>query len=117
MVWSAGLAPVKLISNSSSLKLDRERVIVDEHLRVPGTNGRVFAMGDCAAGLNDKLPPTATVAEQQALYLVQCFNKCYSKSNVLDENNHDMELPLLGPVIPALGEAWCLWGLLEALLT
>ena len=101
MVWSAGLAPVKLISNSN-LTLDRDRVIVDDYLRVPDTLGRVFAIGDCAASMSDKLPPTATVAEQQALYLGDCFNKYYSKFDVFDEKNKDVDLPLPGDVTPAL---------------
>lgn len=101
MVWSAGLKPVKLISNST-LPLDRDRVVVDEYLRVPDTKGRVYALGDCAASLSDKLPPTATVAEQQALYLGECFNKYYSKFDVLDEENRDVDVPLPGNVTPAL---------------
>ncbi|EED87219.1 predicted protein, partial [Thalassiosira pseudonana CCMP1335] len=72
---------VKLISNSN-LTLDRDRVIVDDYLRIPETKGRAFALGDCAASLNDKLPPTATVAEQQAIYLSDCFNKYYCKFDV-----------------------------------
>mmetsp|Transcript_4639 Transcript_4639/g.8245 ORF Transcript_4639/g.8245 Transcript_4639/m.8245 type:complete len:525 (+) Transcript_4639:82-1656(+) len=100
MVWSAGLAPVNLIANSN-LSLDRDRVIVDEYLRVPGTQGRVFALGDCAAS-PDQLPPTATVAEQQALYLSDCFNEFYSKFDVLDEKNHAVEVPLPGNVTPHL---------------
>lgn len=100
MVWSAGGAPVKMISNSD-LKLERDRIIVDDYLRIPDTQGRVLALGDCAAS-PDKLPPTATVAEQQALYLSDCFNKYYSKFDVLDENNQNVEVPLPGNVTPYL---------------
>ena len=67
MIWSAGNMPINLITNSS-LDLDRGRITVDDYLRVPDTKGRVFALGDCA-GSPDNLPPNATVAEQQALYL------------------------------------------------
>ncbi len=100
MVWSAGLAPVNLVANSD-LKLEGGRVIVDDYLRVPDTLGRVFAMGDCASS-PDHLPPTATVAEQQALYLADCFNGYYSKFNALDKKNDDVELPLPGNVTPYL---------------
>jgi len=100
MVWSAGLKPVNLIANSN-LTLDRDRVVVDDYLRVPDTQGRVFALGDCASS-PDKFPPTAVVAEQQALYLSDCFNKYYSKFDALDEKNHDVEVPLPGPVTPYL---------------
>lgn len=100
MVWSAGLAPVKLIANSN-LSLDRNRIVVDDYLRVPDTLGRVFALGDCSAS-PDHLPPTATVAEQQALYLSDCFNKYYSNFDVLDEKNQNVEVPLPGNVTPYL---------------
>lgn len=100
MVWSAGLAPVNLVANSN-LMLDGGRISVDDYLRVPGVGGRVYALGDCAA-TPDHLPPTATVAEQQALYLSDCFNLYYSKFDVLDERNRDVELPLPGNVTPYL---------------
>ena len=100
MVWSAGLAPVNLVANSN-LMLDGGRISVDDYLRVPGAGGRVYALGDCAA-TPDHLPPTATVAEQQALYLSDCFNLYYSKFDVLDERNRDVELPLPGNVTPYL---------------
>ena len=100
MVWSAGLAPVKLVANSN-LTLDRNRIVVDDYLRVPDAKGRVFALGDCAAS-PDNLPPTATVAEQQALYLADCFNKYYSTFDVLDEKNKDVDVPMPGDVTPYL---------------
>ena len=100
MIWSAGLAPVKLVNNSN-LQLDRGRIIVDEYLRVPDTKGRVFALGDCASS-PDKLPPTATVAEQEALYLSDCFNKHYSQFDILDEINDNVDLPPPGKVTPYL---------------
>jgi len=94
-------APVKFIAKSN-LALQRDRVIIDDYLRVPGTKGRVFALGDCAVNPVDNLPPTATVAEQQALYLTECFNKYYSEFDVLDEKNSDAEVPLPRDVTPAL---------------
>jgi len=75
MVWSAGLAPVKLIEQSSScLELARGRVVVDKYLRVPGQKGRIFAIGDCATPIDKELPPTASVAEQQGYYIGDCLN-------------------------------------------
>ena len=79
MVWSAGLAPVKLIERAD-LDLERGHVVVDEYLRVPGQKGRIFALGDCATLTSGPLPPTASVAEQQAYYLGDAFNNYYSKS-------------------------------------
>lgn len=94
-------APVKFIANSN-LSLQRDRVIIDDYLRVPGTKGRVYALGDCAVNPSENLPPTATVAEQQAIYLTECFNKYYSKFEVLDKKNSDEDVPLPGDVTPAL---------------
>mmetsp|Transcript_28569 Transcript_28569/g.32059 ORF Transcript_28569/g.32059 Transcript_28569/m.32059 type:complete len:575 (-) Transcript_28569:92-1816(-) len=118
MVWSAGLAPVKFVEESG-LSLLKGRIEVDEYLRVPNCKGRVFAFGDCGiiTHVNDPdglgaLPPTASVAEQQAYYLSDCFNDYYhefnstigkSNNNDGDDNyDDDQELPLPGPVVPAL---------------
>lgn len=102
MVWSAGLAPVKFIE-SSGLELSRGKVAVDEYLRVPGHKGRIFAMGDCSTPIDGPpLPPTATVAEQQGLYVGNCFNFYYSQFRVMEKENNDLELPLPGTVFPSL---------------
>ena len=102
MVWSAGLAAVKFVQ-SSGLPLHARggRIVVDDYLRVAGTYGRVFAIGDCAGHQTAQLPPTATVAEQQAQYLGDCFNKYYSSFDVLAKPRTD-ELPLPGPIVPGL---------------
>jgi len=129
MVWSAGLAPVKFVEDSG-LSLLKGRIEVDEYLRVPESKGRIFAFGDCGI-INNKdgsggvLPPTASVAEQQAYYLSDCFNDYYykynstiSKSNNKNKNKNknkninndndyddyedDEELPLPGMIVPAL---------------
>jgi NADH dehydrogenase FAD-containing subunit len=127
MVWSAGLAPVKFVK-ASGLSLLKGRIEVDEYLRVPNSKGRIFAFGDNAiinnrdnidsdgnskslGGTLTELPPTASVAEQQAYYLSDCFNNYYYKyindnennnKNNKDEDEDEKELPLPGPVVPAL---------------
>ncbi|CAJ1949219.1 unnamed protein product [Cylindrotheca closterium] len=101
MLWSAGLAPVKFVEESG-LKLDRGKVVVDRYLRVPGQNGRIMALGDCAVpaeGEGTPLPPTASVAEQQAYYIGDCLN-LYNKD--FDVTNRDQEVPIPGPIAPAL---------------
>jgi NADH dehydrogenase FAD-containing subunit len=100
MVWSAGLAPVRLVQNAG-LELQRGRIVVDEFLRVPGTKGRIYAAGDCATLRDHPLPPTASVAEQQAYYLGECFNAYYSAYDV-KRDDIEGEVPLPGPVVPAL---------------
>ncbi|GAX22180.1 hypothetical protein FisN_19Lh240 [Fistulifera solaris] len=104
MVWSAGLAPVRFVKDSG-FQLQRGRIVVDEYLRVPD-HENVFALGDCAALVSGPLPPTASVAEQQAYYLADCFNKYYYEAATRKE-----PLPLPGPVAPALMP----WKLLEFL--
>merc|ERR1711935_1322768 len=105
MVWSAGLAPVKFVENSS-LPLAKGRIAVDDYLRVPDQKGRIFAFGDCSiigghTGRNG-LPPTASVAEQQAYYLSDVFNNYYFRFDPCHPKNNETDLPLPGPVVPAL---------------
>jgi len=105
MVWSAGLAPVKFVKESN-LALHRGKLVVDRYLRVPGHNGRILALGDCATyaeGEGAPLPPTASVAEQQAYYIGDCFNLYYKDFDVFNErNNKEKDVPFPGPVAPAL---------------
>jgi len=105
MVWSAGLAPVKFVENSS-LPLAKGRIAVDDYLRVPDQKGRIFAFGDCSivGGHTGRsgLPPTASVAEQQAYYLSDVFNNYYFRFDPCHPKNDEKNLPLPGPVVPAL---------------
>jgi NADH dehydrogenase/NADH:ubiquinone reductase (non-electrogenic) len=104
MVWSAGLAPVRFVEEAN-LELSRGNILVDKYLRVPGQKGRILALGDCstfAEGEGLPLPPTASVAEQQATYICDCFNLYYKDFDVLDEKTKDKDVPIPGPVVPAL---------------
>ena len=100
MVWSAGLAPVNFVKEAG-LEMERGRLIVDDYLRIPGEKGRIYAAGDCATIPGKSLPPTASVAEQQAIYLADSFNQYYHDYDVVNIKS-DEELPLPGPVYPAL---------------
>ena len=100
MVWSAGLAPVNFVKEAG-LEMERGRLVVDEYLRIPGEKGHIFAAGDCATIPGKSLPPTASVAEQQAIYLADSFN-FYYKDFDLANSKQGEELPLPGPVYPAL---------------
>lgn len=132
LVWSAGNKPVRFIENATadaSLSSEGEggeglrrshggRLAVDDFLRVPGTGGRVFAAGDCAAHEEAPLPMTASVAEQQGAYLAKCFNDHYhphmlgimaddkvpssSSSGADAASSSAMVLPPPGPVHPAV---------------
>ena len=117
MVWSAGLQQVKFVTQGcEALPRDERsgRLRTDEFLRVAGTGGRGFAIGDCADIDGVPLPPTAMVAEQQGAYLAKCFNEYYSDyisvaSDVLGDVAGDMELPKPGPVRPAAAPFAALW--------
>ena len=75
LVWTAGVRASPLLPDLG-LPLDaRGRVVVDETLRVPGTEG-VWALGDCAAVKNTRTPgqvdpPTCQHALRQARRLVK----------------------------------------------
>ena len=105
MVWSAGLAPVKFVADSG-LPIAKGRIAVDDYMRVPDQKGRVFALGDCSivGGQEGRpgLPPTATIAEQQAYYLSDAFNDYYFKFDPCRPENDEKELPLPGEIVPAL---------------
>ena len=47
LIWAAGVTPIAAIKNLS-LEKNNERIVVTEHLEVPGQSG-VWAVGDCAA--------------------------------------------------------------------
>ena len=102
VVWSAGLAPVKFTSKSKLPTMNPgQKIITDEFLRVKGHNGRLFAIGDCAGIENNLLPSTANVAEQQGVYLADCFNEYYKDFDVVNQSK-SVALPVPGDVVPAL---------------
>ena len=61
VIWAAGVKAVPFIANCGG-EVDRGgRIVVDEHLRVEGSD-RVFAIGDCAHFQHGTERPLATVA-------------------------------------------------------
>eukprot|EP01065_Artemidia_motanka_P037567 TRINITY_DN4628_c4_g1_i1.p1 TRINITY_DN4628_c4_g1~~TRINITY_DN4628_c4_g1_i1.p1 ORF type:complete len:456 (+),score=167.15 TRINITY_DN4628_c4_g1_i1:82-1449(+) len=74
MVWSAGLQPVRFVKGLDLARGPTGRLLVDEFLRVPGMDGRVFAFGDCAVVESQPLPPIAQAALQQAKHVSAQFN-------------------------------------------
>jgi NADH:ubiquinone reductase (non-electrogenic) len=58
-VWSTGVKPTDLTA-SLNIEKARGRIVVDEHLRVPGLDD-VYAAGDCAAARDKPLAPLAQV--------------------------------------------------------
>lgn len=53
-----------------------------DHLRMDGSNGSVFAIGDCTA---TSYAPTAQVASQQGSYLAKLFGQMAKKDNLAEE--------------------------------
>jgi NADH dehydrogenase FAD-containing subunit len=74
ILWAAGNAPVPFIKTLGTSLDRRGRVVVDDHLRLPGRED-AFAMGDCAAVGETPLPATAQVAQQQGKYLAKALER------------------------------------------
>ncbi|KAK9449372.1 uncharacterized protein V1518DRAFT_415798 [Limtongia smithiae] len=85
LVWSTGLAPNPFVQACRDLVKDKRlNLITDERLNVyevspTGEKGDivpdVYALGDCAQIERDRLPATAQVASQKALYLAKELNR------------------------------------------
>uniref|UniRef100_A0A7S3YYD9 FAD/NAD(P)-binding domain-containing protein n=1 Tax=Lotharella globosa TaxID=91324 RepID=A0A7S3YYD9_9EUKA len=74
MVWSAGLKQVKFIDSLSFEHGPTGRLTVDDYLQIPGHEGRIFALGDCAVNTTAPLAPLAKVAQQHGAYLAKHMN-------------------------------------------
>ena len=73
LIWTAGVKPSPVVA-SLPWKKERDRVLVNEFLRVPGVSG-LWAAGDCAAvpdGTTGKFhPPTAQHGLRQGLVVAK----------------------------------------------
>jgi len=80
VVWAAGntLRPLtkSLMNQFASVQTNRRGLNVDDHLRVDGSDGSIFAVGDCTA---TSYAPTAQVASQQGAYLAKAFAQIAKK--------------------------------------
>ncbi|CAX42856.1 mitochondrial external NADH-ubiquinone oxidoreductase precursor, putative [Candida dubliniensis CD36] len=78
LIWATGNAPRNftrdLISKVDEQKNARRGLLVDERLKVDGTDN-IFALGDCTF---TKYPPTAQVAFQEGEYLANYFDKLHA---------------------------------------
>ena len=62
----------------ADVQTSRRGLLVDEHLRVLGSRGTIFCIGDAAITGDTPqtaLPPTAQVARQEGQHLAQLLNK------------------------------------------
>lgn len=74
LVWAAGNSAAKLVVESSFLKNNRNKIIIDKFLRVTGEND-IYSIGDCAEITETPFPVTAQVAQQEGKYLGKTLNK------------------------------------------
>ncbi|KAJ7054072.1 NDE2, mitochondrial external NADH dehydrogenase [Mycena amicta] len=74
VVWAAGNRNRKitqdLMAQLPTEQTNKRGISIDEHMQMKGTNGSIFAIGDCTASSH---APTAQVAAQQGAYLARAF--------------------------------------------
>ncbi|KAK0199827.1 pyridine nucleotide-disulfide oxidoreductase-domain-containing protein [Desarmillaria ectypa] len=80
VVWAAGNKGRKitqdLVAKLPAAQTNRRGITVDEYLRMSGTDGSIFAIGDCTA---TSYAPTAQVASQQGAYLARVLAQIAKK--------------------------------------
>ncbi|KAJ7472304.1 pyridine nucleotide-disulfide oxidoreductase-domain-containing protein [Mycena galericulata] len=74
VVWAGGNKGLKitqdLMSKLPTAQTNKRGITIDEHLQMNGTDGSIFAIGDCTSSSH---APTAQVATQQGNYLAHAF--------------------------------------------
>jgi len=74
LVWCAGVGAGPFVRNVNLPKTPNGKAILtDGYMRVQGFED-IYALGDCASVNGGRLPPTAQVAKQQAIYLANNMN-------------------------------------------
>jgi len=87
VVWAAGIRAPEFLSTLGLPTNKGGQIEVDAHLRVKGVPG-VFALGDCAACIDESgkpVPPRAQAAHQQADYLLKGFVRAAAGKPVDDK--------------------------------
>jgi len=83
VVWAAGnkgrQVTQDLMAKLPSAQTNKRGIVVDEYLQMNGTNGSVFAIGDCTAS---SYAPTAQVASQQGAYLARVLAQMAKKNHL-----------------------------------
>ncbi|KAJ7750461.1 pyridine nucleotide-disulfide oxidoreductase-domain-containing protein [Mycena maculata] len=74
VVWAAGNKGRKitqdLMAQLPTAQTNKRGITIDEYLQMNGTDGTIFAIGDCTSSSH---APTAQVAQQQGSYLARAF--------------------------------------------
>jgi NADH:ubiquinone reductase (non-electrogenic) len=83
VVWAGGNKGRKvtqdLMAQLPEYQTNKRGITIDEHLRMLGTDGSIFAIGDCTAS---PYAPTAQVANQQGAYLAKVFTHLSKKEKL-----------------------------------
>ncbi|KAJ6551433.1 pyridine nucleotide-disulfide oxidoreductase-domain-containing protein [Mycena capillaripes] len=74
VVWAGGNKGRKitqdLMAQLSATQTNKRGITIDDYLEMKGSNGTIFAIGDCTSSSH---APTAQVASQQGSYLARAF--------------------------------------------
>ncbi|KAI0666467.1 FAD/NAD-P-binding domain-containing protein [Trametes maxima] len=83
VVWAAGNTMRKitrdLMSKFPNVQKNRRGIDVDECFRMQGSDGSIFAIGDCSA---TSYAPTAQVAQQEGAYLARVLSQIAKKDEL-----------------------------------
>ncbi|KAI0288321.1 NADH dehydrogenase [Russula brevipes] len=86
IVWAGGnkarAVSVDLMSRLPDAQKNKRGITVDDHLRMAGTDGTIFALGDCTS---TQYAPTAQVASQQGAYLARVLQQLAKRDALLEQ--------------------------------
>jgi len=86
VVWAGGnkarAVSVDLMSRLLDAQNNKRGITVDDHLRMAGTDGTIFALGDCTS---TQYAPTAQVASQQGVYVARMFKQLAKRDALLEQ--------------------------------
>ncbi|KAF8504336.1 FAD/NAD-P-binding domain-containing protein [Russula emetica] len=86
VVWAGGnkarAVSIDLMSRLPDAQKNKRGITVDDHLRVAGTDGTIFAVGDCTS---TQYAPTAQVASQQGAYLARMLKQLAKRDALLEQ--------------------------------
>ncbi|KAI9457622.1 NADH dehydrogenase, partial [Lactarius psammicola] len=86
VVWAGGnkarAVSVDLMSRLPDAQKNKRGITVDGHLRLAGSDGTIFALGDCTTS---QYAPTAQVASQQGAYLARVFRQFARRDALLEQ--------------------------------
>jgi len=83
VVWAAGNKGRKitqdLMVKLPTAQTNKRGITIDEYMQMNGTDGSIFAIGDCTSSSH---APTAQVAAQQGSYLARAFSQRVKEDNL-----------------------------------